>query len=69
MNAIPKETAIKICQQIQDEREKKIYSVGEIQCVACLKSAKGDPDRMCFSSTKDYRGCEFINKRFDKGTY
>ncbi|WP_455393018.1 hypothetical protein [[Eubacterium] cellulosolvens] len=67
MTGIPKEIAIKICEKIQNEREKKIYMVGQMQCVACLKSSKGDPDKMCFSSDKDNRGCIYINKRFDNG--
>ncbi len=69
MTGIPREIAEKICEIIQDERKKKIYSVGEIQCAACLKSSKGDPDKMCFASNKDNRGCIYINKRFDKGKF
>jgi len=66
MTTIPREVAIKICEQIQAEHEKKIYQVGVMQCAACIKSSKGDPDKMCFSSRKDNRGCIYINKRFDK---
>jgi len=69
MSAIPKDIALRICEQIQEDRKKKIYSVGELQCIACLKSAKGDPNKMCFTGRLDNRGCEFINKRFDESRY
>ena len=69
MSAIPIETAILICNDIRQERGKKIYSVGEYQCKACMESSQGDPERMCFSSQVDNRGCLYINQRFDKGKY
>ena len=69
MTAIPRETAIRICEKIQDDHTKKVYAVGEMQCAACIKSSKGDPEKMCFSSRKDNRGCIYINKKFDKGRF
>ena len=69
MIGIPRETALRICEQIQGEHKKKIYMIGEIQCKACLKSSKGDSDKMCFSSSQGNHGCVYINKRFDKGKY
>lgn len=69
MNSIPREIAIRICETIQDDHEKKIYAVGEMQCAACIKSSNRNPEKMCYSSLKDNRGCIYVNKRFDKGKY
>jgi hypothetical protein len=69
MSAIPIETAILICNEIRHKREKKIYSAGELQCKACQKSSQGDPQKMCFASSVDNRGCLYVNERFDKGNY
>jgi hypothetical protein len=69
MKGIPRDTAISICEKIQDEHEKKIYAVGEMQCVACVRSSKGDYERMCFASSKDNRGCQYVNKKYDRGKF
>jgi hypothetical protein len=69
MSAIPIETAILICSEIRQERGKKIYSAGELQCKACMESSNGDPGKMCFTSQLDNRGCIYINQKFDKGKY
>jgi hypothetical protein len=69
MSAIPIETAILICNEIREKREKKIYSAGELQCKACMESSQGDPQKMCFASRVDNRGCTYVNQRFDNGNY
>jgi hypothetical protein len=69
MTGIPTDIAMKICDQIQEEHVKKIYMVGQMQCTACLDSSKGNPDKMCFASKKDNRGCIYITKRYDSGKF
>jgi hypothetical protein len=69
MSSIPIETAILICTEIRQDRGKKIYSAGELQCKACMDSSHGDPGKMCFASKVDNRGCTYVNERFDKGKY
>ena len=69
MTVIPRDMAIQICEQLQEKRKKKFYSIGEYQCQACQQTAKGDPSKMCFATRNDNRGCIYINKMFDKGNY
>ena len=69
MVTIPRDVAIQICEKIREEHDKKIYMVGQMQCAACIESSKGDPDKMCFASTKENRGCIYVNKRFDMGRH
>ena len=58
---IPREIAIKLCDEIQAENKKKLFSLGKLQCRSCYKWAKGDREKMCLSSKE---GCNQVNKRY-----
>lgn len=61
-DAIPKDVALQLCKEIQDEKGGKWFT----QCWGCLKFSKGDPAKICVSSRLDYRGCNLVNARYDK---
>ena len=60
---IPKDVAIRLCDEIRAEKERKLFT----QCWGCVKASKGDFSRMCASSRNDLRGCALVNRRFDEG--
>lgn len=59
--AIPREVAIKLCDEIRAENRQKRFSLGRLQCWGCCKHAKGDVSKMCISSEQ---GCNLVNKRY-----
>jgi hypothetical protein len=59
---IPEDIALKICTNIRQEKPVRIFS----QCWGCLKYSKEDTKKMCFYDPPKNRGCNKINKRFDK---
>lgn len=58
---IPRDVALKLCNDIRQENSSKWFSFAKLQCLGCYKSSKGDPDKMCFSNQPDYRGCNLVN--------
>ncbi len=58
---IPREVAIKLCNEIQAENKRKRFPLGRLQCWGCRKYAKGDVEKMCLSSEG---GCSLVNKRY-----
>jgi hypothetical protein len=60
--AIPKDIAFQLCEEIRKEKGVKIFS----QCWGCVKFSKKDPAKMCFNGP-DCRGCRLVNDRYDKG--
>ena len=49
---IPMEVAIRLCQEVRDERPPRLFS----QCWGCLRASKGEPTRMCIHRPPDNRG-------------
>jgi len=66
-NPIPKEIAFQLCAEIRQKYHGKWYTLAGLQCGGCVRFSKGDPARMCVSSSPDYRGCNLVNKRYDAG--
>ncbi len=66
MDAIPKDAAWQLCNEIRAENRGKWYRFAWWQCWGCTKFTKGNPDRMCFSNREGYRGCYLVNKLYDK---
>ncbi|NYT00927.1 MAG: hypothetical protein GKB99_04310 [Methanocellales archaeon] len=62
ISEIPENLALKLCKEIQKEKPVKLFS----QCWGCLKYSKEDTKKMCFYDPPKNRGCNKINKRFDK---
>ena len=66
MDEILKETALKLCAEIREENRSKRFSLSRVQCWGCTRYAKGDPDKMCFTSQAGNRGCNLVNKRYEQ---
>ncbi len=66
-NAIPKETAERLCMEIREQNRGKWYTFNGLWCLVCAKQAGNDTAKMCFSNKNvaGYRGCTQVNKRFD----
>jgi hypothetical protein len=62
ISEIPEDVAVELCKEIQHEKPARIFS----QCWGCLKYSKEDPKKMCFYDPPKNRGCNKVNKRFDK---
>lgn len=58
---IPREIAIKLCNEIQTENQRKRFSFGKRVCYFCCKYAKGDVEKMCLSGKQ---GCPQVSKRY-----
>ena len=58
---IPRELALKLCDEIRAENQRKWFSIWRLQCWGCYKWAKGDAEKMCLSSEG---GCNLINNRY-----
>jgi hypothetical protein len=67
-NAIPKETAFQLCEEIRLGYRGKWYTFAGMQCGGCITFSKGDPAKMCVSNRPDYRGCNLVNARYDQKT-
>ena len=64
MDAIPRDAAWRLCNEIREENRGKCYNFARLQCWGCTKFGKGDADKMCFSNKEGYRGCNLVNKRY-----
>ena len=60
-NKIPRDVALKLCDEIRSENRQKRFPIREIGCFFCYKYAKGDVGKMCISSEQ---GCSLVNKRY-----
>ena len=58
---IPREVALKLCDEIRSENKQKWFSFGRLNCWGCYKFTKGDTEKMCLSSEG---GCAQVSKRY-----
>lgn len=65
-NAIPRDAALQLCQEIRKENHGKWYKWTAWMCWGCTTFGKNDVDRMCVGSQPDYRGCLQVNARYDQ---
>lgn len=65
-NAIPKDVAFKLCDEIRQQYLGKWYTFKGIQCWGCTTYSKDDPTKMCFSNHPELYGCNLVNDRFDR---
>lgn len=63
---IQKEVALRICEDIRKQYNRKWYTIAGLQCWGCKTFTRGDINKMCFNSSPDNRGCNLVNARFDK---
>jgi len=62
---IPKEEALRLCDEIREENMKKRFSAGKHQCSFCYKRAGGNPEKLMIFANPLNRGCSQVNKRYD----
>jgi hypothetical protein len=65
-NALPKEIALQLCDEIRRRSLGKWYTLAGMQCWGCLTFSKGNPAKMCVGSRPDYSGCNLVNARYDR---
>jgi hypothetical protein len=63
-DAIPKEVAFRLCEQIREENRGKWYRWTAWMCWGCTTFCKDDMSRMCVGSRSDHRGCMQVCARF-----
>ena len=64
--AIPRDEALQLCVEIQQQYRGKWYTFAGLQCMGCNAASKGDLTKMCVSNGPGYRGCNLVNKRYDQ---
>jgi hypothetical protein len=65
---IPEDIALQICEEIRVINRKKKFSLAKGQCWGCMKysNKKGDIKKRCIFSDDYNRGCQLVNKIYDK---
>jgi hypothetical protein len=63
---IPKDVALQLCSQIQQQYRGKWWTLAGMQCMGCTAASKGDLTKMCISNTPGNRGCNLVNRRYDR---
>ena len=64
MNAIPKDVAAQLCQEICLEQVTRWYSWLFSPCWTCQVFANGNPEKMQIGDRSGYTGCPRVNARF-----
>ena len=59
--AIPKEVALQLCEDVRERNRGKWYTARGLWCWGCRTFSRGDPERMCFSAAPTHRGCGQVN--------
>ena len=67
--SIPREIAIKLCNEVRKENQNKLFNSLSYQCIGCYKFSKGDYEKMCFNNKHDNKGCYMINVKYLKYKY
>lgn len=65
--AIPRDVALKLCEEVRKENEKKTFSAGKRQCSFCYKRAGNNPNMLAIFTNPLNRGCSQVNDRYSKG--
>jgi hypothetical protein len=60
---LDRDTAIRLCREVQDGVRGKPWSAAWWQCSGSRRFSRGDPDKMCIGSQPGYRGCKLVNER------
>ena len=66
VDAIPKDTALRLCEEIRAENRGKWWKWTAWMCWGCVTFCKGDLEKMCVGSQPDYRGCIQVDARYDR---
>lgn len=66
MNAIPKHSALELCQQIRIEQVTRWYAWFFSPCWNCQVYANGKLEKMRIADQPGFTGCERVNARYRK---
>ena len=61
--AIPREVALRLCEEIRTENRGKWYTFNGLWCLGCTTFNQADQTKMCWHSSPQNRGCGQVNKR------
>ena len=65
MQGIPKKIALRLCEEIHNEKRKKWYTFSGLQCWRCYKFNKGKIAKMHVGKKPGNRGCDLINRLYE----
>jgi hypothetical protein len=65
-NAIPRQVAARLCEQIRNEQRGRWYTFNGLWCWGCATFTGGDVDKRCWASSPEHRGCAQVNARYDR---
>jgi hypothetical protein len=65
-NAIPREVASRLCEQIRQEQQGRWYTLNGLWCWGCATFTGGDVARRCWASNAETRGCTQVNAGYDR---
>lgn len=57
---IPRDVALKLCDEIRSENKRKRFSIWKLQCWGCYWNAKRDVEKLCVFGG----GCPQVNRRY-----
>ena len=66
MDALPRDLALRLCQESRDENKGRWYRWTTWMCWGCTTFSRGDVGKMCLSSQPDNRGCVQVNARLER---
>lgn len=61
---IPKDMAIKICDEIREESKNKRFSFLGYGCLGCNKFSEGKNEKMIWNKNPGNSGCYLVNARY-----
>jgi len=65
MSTILPNIALELCEETRRENRGNWLSFNRLWCWGCATFSRGNPQKMCFSSSPDNRGCTQVNRRYD----
>jgi hypothetical protein len=65
MDVIPKDVALKLCEEIRAKNRGRWYSFFGMWCWGCYRFSRGNSTRLCFSNNPENRGCAQVNERYE----
>ena len=65
---IPEDIALQICEDVREINSKKKLSFAKAQCWGCMKysNKKEDIKQRCIFSDDYNRGCQLVNRIYDR---
>ncbi len=65
MEAIPSDTAIRLCNEIYEKNRRRLYTYSGLWCWGCGRFSRNISQR-CFANAPGNRGCSQVNTKYDR---